>query len=214
MIAQKDLQGIIALAIKNNKQAFINAMRANGYPVAAGISEEDLYQAAGIIFSKKGINGLASILNFYPTSSFSTSEQKKILNIFGLEPNLASKCDWTHPLDCVTGAVDWATGLVGGTSTTNTTPTVQTQTQTSAPPLSPFVLGITVVAGILGIILFRKFTAVVVGIIVIVFGIVLYGIFAKTVTTSSSSTSGTTSTNTVGGWGSFLSSLVSIIPFV
>lgn len=203
----QDLQGIIALAINNNKPAFIQALVNNGYSVTPGISDQGLFSMAGDIYAEKGLAAIISIMNQVPKSSFSASQQSKIISAAGAKVDPAAKCDWSHPLDCITGTANWFGDLIGGTSATVTAPT--TQMQSSAPALSTTTLVIIGGVGILAIILLRKFTTAVIAISLIVAGIVLYGLFAKKTTTTVSG--GGTTTQTHGGWGQFLSS---VLPFL
>lgn len=62
----QDVQGFIALAIANNKQALINAMNATGNNVAQSISNDDLFTAVNNVFINKGVQTLKIILDKVP----------------------------------------------------------------------------------------------------------------------------------------------------
>lgn len=200
MITQNDIQGLIALAILSDRQAFASVI---GFPATS--TNEDLLEAGMQIYSKQGFNGIKNLLLKVPLdkSKLSTAQQNALIKKFALQVNTTSKCDWAHPLECLTGAVNYVGDLLGGHSSTTSTPVTQQQTSESA--LSPWVIGLTVVAGIAMIGIFRKFTAVVVGVIIIVMAVVIYGVFAKkTTTTVSGGGSTTTSSGGIGsvflGW--------------
>lgn len=200
-----DVEGAIALAILSDKAAFIRAMLANGIVVAPGISDDDLYALAISAWAQKGFSVIRNVLNSVTLNRtlLTTAQQNIVIKKFGLQTNPQLKCDWQHPLECVTGFTGYVGDLLGGSgSSVSTGPS---QTQTSSSPLSPIMLGLIVVVGIILMVIFRKFTALVVGIIVVVLGVVLYGIFAKQINTII--TGGTTTSTTHGGIGAAIASL-------
>lgn len=196
MITALDLQGLIALAIINNKPAFIQAMNQYGYPVPSTISDAALMEQAMNVWSLRGALAIANILSPVPVNkSKVTQSQADALTARFMDPSSGAKFkDWFN------NTVGFFGDLIGGSAISNTVPI--TQQTTSTPALSPAILALTVVAGIITIAIFRKFTAVVVGIIVIVMGVVLYGIFVKN--TSTTASGGGTTTTTHGGIGAAL----------
>lgn len=207
MITLQDIRGLIAVAIRNNKQAFINAMNANGFYVPQSISEDDLYSAGLKVLLKNGVNAAIAVLSRVPVNKSQVTAQEKTLLTAKFAPtNQRTFGDWFN------NTVTFFGDLIGGSSVSTTAPVVQNQTSVSA--LSPLILGATVVAGLVMIAIFRKFAVVVVGIIVIVMAVVLYGIFAKT--TSTTVSGGGTTTTGHGGIGdtisSFFGTLLALLP--
>lgn len=189
MITTNDIQGIIALAILNNKQGVIRAMNSTGNAVAANISDADLAAALWNVFSAQGVAGLKNVLSGVKidTSNLTQEEARALTVKFkGADPN-AKFGDWLQ------GVGNYFGDLLGGSSVT--TGTVTSMSSESA--ISPTTIALIVVAGLILMVLFRKFVAVVVGIIVIVLAVVLYGIFAKKIT-STTTGGGTTSHGGVG----------------
>jgi len=199
MITIKDIQGLIAAFITYQKQAFIAAMNASGYPVPSNISDDDLLDSAYKVLASKGADGIRSVLNKLRVNwnLYPENVKQKMFSTFG---DVNQKCGLAHPLDCFTGAINWAGDMLGGHGTTITNPV--TQEQTSESQLPTWVIIATVVLGLTGIMIFRKFAVVVVAIIVIVSGIFLYGIFVKK--TSTTISGGGSSTETHGGLGAVL----------
>lgn len=192
----EDIQGLIALAITNNRVAFINALAANGYVVRTGISDEDLYVVGLNILNEKGAQATIDILNRVQLNKTALSEDQKSALRQKFSPALRGFGDWFN--DTVTYVGD----LLGGHSTT-TTPVTNVQ---STSALSPFMLGLIVTIGIILMVIFRKSIALVIAIIVVVMAVVIYGVFAKNIT--SSTTPGSTQTH--GGIGAALLSLFGI----
>lgn len=195
MINTNDIQGIIALAILNNKQGAIQAMNSTGNQVASNISDADLAVKLWNVFSDQGIQGLKNVLSKVAIDRTKITQQEaKALTVQfkGVDPN-AKFGDW------ISGVGTFFGDLLGGSSVT--TGTVQSMSSESA--LSPTMIALIVVVGLILMVLFRKFIALVVGIIVIVLAVVLYGIFAKKITTTTTG-GGTTSHGGVGqvvlGW--------------
>lgn len=194
MVTYTDIQGLIALAIRNNRNGFIAAMNSAGYPVLQNISEDELYQAALQILSEKGIQALRPVLNRVPINKNSISQPLRDVLTAKFAPANQRSGNWFN------NAVTFIGDLIGGSSISITDPSSQTSTSSTALP--PWVLGLTVAAGTGLIIAFRKFAVVVIGIIVIVFGVVLYGIFAKKSSTTVSG--GGTTTTEHGGVGAVI----------
>lgn len=176
MITTNDIQGIIALAILNNKSGVIQALNNTGNPVESGISDADLAVKLWNIYSFKGVEALNNVLSRVSINKNNiTQEEAKALTIKfkGADPN-AKFGDW------ISGVGDFFGDLLGGSSVTGGT----VQSMTSESAISPTMIGLIVVIGLILMVLFRKFVAVVVGIIVIVLAVVLYGVFAKKITTT------------------------------
>lgn len=158
MITTQTLNALIAFTIQNNKAALIQAMNDAGNSVAENISDDDLLQSTWNVFSSKGLDALKNVLSKVPLnkSVLSTAQQNTLIKTFGLTINPSAKCDLTHPLDCVTGVINYAGDLIGGHSTTTTT---APQTQ-SVPLLSKSAIlwqaGGSIVAIVVLLIVFRK----------------------------------------------------------
>lgn len=194
MITTSDIQGLISLAIVNNKQGLIQAMNNTGNTVLLSISDEDLYDKVWAVFSKNGIDGLQRVLSRVRVDHAKvTPDQAQKLTLKFQEPSNTTKFkDWFN------NTITFFGDLIGGSSVSISTPTTQEQTASSA--ISPTLLGLITVLGIILIVIFRKYIAVVVAIIVIVLALVLYGIFAKSIKTIT--TGGGTTTQSHGGIGS------------
>lgn len=199
MITTNDIRGLINLTVQRFKPALIQAMNATGNPVSFTISDDDLADKTWNVFATQGLNGLIAVISRVPVdkSKLTPAEQNALIRIFNLPVNPSQKCGFAHPLDCITGAINYVGDLVGGTSTTVVAPVTQSQTSSSVLPTWAIVA--TVVAGLAGIMIFRKFTAVVVAIIVIVIGVFLYGIFVRN--TSTTVSGGGSTTQSTGGIG-------------
>lgn len=202
MITTNDIKQLINLTVLRFKPALIQAMNATGNSVSVTISDNELADRTWDVFVKTGWNGLQQVIGRVPLdkSKLTPAEQNALIRIFSLPVNPSVKCGFAHPLDCLTGAINYVGDLVGGTSTSITNPIIQQQTSSSALPTWAIIA--TVVGGLAGIMIFRKFTAVVVAIIVIVMGVFLYGIFVKN--TSTTVSGGGTTTTSSGGIGSAL----------
>lgn len=183
MITIQDVRGLLSLAILNNKAGFIAAMRANGYTVPAGISDDALNDLAWDVLATKGVDGAAAILNrVRPNKAVMADDIKAGLTAkFG-----PSGTDQRGFGDWFNNTINFFGDLIGGHST-GTGPSNVTQ---STSALSPAMLGIITVVAVVLMIIFRKSIALVIAMIVIVISVVLYGIFAKT--TTSTTTGGTT----------------------
>lgn len=205
-MTSKEVEEAIAFGIISNKSAFINAMTANGIMVAPGISNDDLYALAISAWAQKGFGVIKNILNAVPRDRnfLTTAQEQNVIKKFGLTINPNQKCDFKHPLDCITGATGFIGDLLGGHGGSETI--APTQTQTSSSSLSPVMLGLIIVIASILAIVFRKVTVLVVFMIVVVLGAVLYGIFAKQINTII--TGGTTETQTHGGIGAALLALL------
>jgi hypothetical protein len=193
MITQQELQGIIALAIQNNKPGFIQAMNANGYRVDAGIADEDLLARAWEVYTDKGREGILAVLNRVSVIKSTVDLRvKDAVNAKFAPADQRGFGEWFN------NTVTWFGDVIGGNSVS--TGPVTNVISTSA--LSPFMLGIVIVVGGSFIVIFRKSLAAVIGISFVVFGVVMYGIFAKSITST------TQGGNTVshGGLGSIISS--------
>lgn len=189
MITTNDIQGLIAFVITNNKPGLIQAMNNTGNFVALNISDNDLYNKVWDVFSKSGITGLQDVLSRVRIDhSKITQEQARVIltKFKDIDPNAKFG-------DFIGQVGDFFGGLLGGHSVT--APIIQQMTSISS--ISPGMIGLIVVIGIILMILFRKFIGVVVGIVVIVFAVILYGIFAKNITTTSTG-GGSTSSGGIG----------------
>lgn len=195
MITTNDIQALIAFAIQNNKPGVIEAMNAAGNPVPPSISDAKLAEYLWNVFDDKGVAGLQQVLAKVPVDRTKVTEieAKAFVTKFkNVDPN-SKFGDW------IKGVGNYFGDLLGGSTVTGGT----VQQMFSESAISPALIGLIVVIGLILIVLFRKFVAVVVGIIVIVLAVVLYGIFAKKITTTITG-GGTTSHGGVGqvvlGW--------------
>lgn len=193
-----DLLGYIALAVQNNRKGVIEAMNTTGNFISPSIGRADLVEKLWNIFSQKGLAALKQVLDKVHVTSKITDDQAQAIaiKIRGIDPVTRGKFwDW------IKDATNTFGGLIGGSSVSPGTVTNVSSTSV----ISPFMLGLIVVAGLILMVLFRKFIAVVVGIIVIVLAVVLYGIFAKNIQTTQTG-GGTT---TVGGVGDMIATFFS-----
>lgn len=195
MITTNDIQALIAFAILNNKQGVMQSMNAAGNAVGAGISDAKLAEEVWNVFAEKGVTRLQQVLSKVPIDRTRITQQEAkafVVKFKNADPN-AKFGDWLQ------GVGNYFGDLLGGSSVSGGTVTQMF----SESAISPALIGLIVVIGLILMVLFRKFIAVVVGIIVIVLGVVLYGIFAKKITTTSTG-GGTTSHGGVGqvvlGW--------------
>lgn len=200
MVSYNDIDGLIAIAIRNNRAGFIAAMNAAGNPVAVNISENELLEAARAVLAQKGVQGIQQVLSRVPVIKADISQPVKNAITAKFAPaNQRSFGDWFN------NTVQFFGDLLGGSATSVTGPTSQQQTSESA--MSPAMIGLIVVLGLVLVVIFRKFIAVVIAIIVIVLAVVLYGIFAKSITTTV--TGGSTTSTQHGGIGSTIASVLS-----
>lgn len=196
-----DVQALIAFSILNNKRGVINAMNSSGYLVPENISDSDLFDSVAKIGDEEGIKKLQSILyKVTIDKSKITEEQARNLSIkFGNVPaNAQAKSNWFQNLATQVG------DFFSGTTVVNQNPNVTTQN--SEPVLSPLIIVITAIIGIVSIVLLnrgegKKNTAISFVIGIIVLGVVLYGVFAKNQTITSSGGGGSqTVHNGALGW--------------
>lgn len=176
MITTNDIQALIAFAIENNKPGVIQAMNSTGNPVSMNISDAKLAEEVWNVFDDKGVTGLQVVLSKVPIDRTKVTEKEAkafIAKFKNVDPNAKFG-------DIVKGIGDYFGDLLGGSTVTGGT----VQQMFSESALSPALIGLIVVAGLILIVLFRKFVALVVAIVVIVLAVVLYGIFAKKITTT------------------------------
>lgn len=194
-----DIQGLIGIAIVNNKSMVIQAMNTNGYSVPLNISDDDLFDKVWGVFTKDGISALTKVLSKVPVNHATlTQDQARALIKRFQDPQLANA-----KLGDIVGQVKNFFGdLIGG----NTIATGSSSNQISKAALSPGILAIIVIIGVILMIIFRKSIALVVAIVALILGVVLYGIFAKTVTTTTTGGSSTTH----GGVGSAILSFLGL----
>lgn len=202
-VTTNDIQGYIAIAVRNNKSGVINAMNSTGHLVAAGIASADLLVKVWDVFKQEGIDGLQNVLSKVPVNPEKLSQdeaQAAVVRFRGVDPN-AKFGDW------IKGVGNYFGDLLGGSSVTGGT----VSNMNSQPALSGTAIGLIVVIGLVLMILFRKSIALVVGIIVVILAVVLYGIFARTVTTTLTGGNtvthggiGSTVSGILGGWFSYL----------
>jgi len=197
-ITTKDLSGLIALAIRDNRQAFIQAMNNNGNPVSQNMSGDDLLSEGQKVFNEKGLIGLTNVLIQVPfdKSKLTIDQQNILIKKFGLTVNPNAKCDFQHPLECLTGTFNYVGDLLGGHSTTVQPPTIITKTSV----LPAWVVPTTAITGMIVIaILFVKNVknalaiSILIGVMVI--GVILFGVFA----TKTEQTGGGGTTQSTGG---------------
>lgn len=202
-VTTNDIQAYIAIAIRNNKAGVRNAMNSTGHLVPAGIASSDLLVKVWDVFKQEGIDGLQNVLSKVPVNPEKLSQdeaQAAVVRFRGVDPN-AKFGDW------IKGVGNYFGDLLGGSSVTGGT----VSNMSSQAALSGTAIGLIVVIGLVLMILFRKSIALVVGIIVVILAVVLYGIFARTVTTTITGGGtvthggiGDTLGNIVSGWFSFL----------
>lgn len=176
MINTNDIQALVAFAILNNRTGVIQAMNSTGNAVAANISDTDLAVALWNVFAAQGVTGLKNVLARVPVDPTQISEEEAkalMVKFNNVNPN-AKFGDW------IKGVGDYFGDLLGGSSVTGGT----VQNMTSESVLSPTIIALIVVAGLILIGIFRKSVAVVVAIVVLILAVVLYGIFAKKITTT------------------------------
>lgn len=189
-----DVQGLIALAILNNKIGVIDAMNASGYPVASNISDSDLFKAVGEVGDKYGIEKLKSVLANvdFDSSKFTADELRSLIAKFNIatpDPSTASKSDWFNK------AITKFGDFFLGSTVINTNP-VQ---QTSEPALPAWVVILISIIGIISIVIIQRGqakgkTAISIVIGVVVLAVVAYGIFAKKISISGGGASQTVHT--------------------
>lgn len=75
----QDIQALISIAGQKNKDGLIQAMNSSGYPVAANISDADLFSAANNIFLTKGYDAIRSVLLKVPKINLTADENKNLL---------------------------------------------------------------------------------------------------------------------------------------
>lgn len=192
MITTNDIQALIAFVIENNKPGVIQAMNSTGNPVGMGISDAKLAESLWNVFSKQGVSGLQKVLSKVPVDHTKVSEveAKAFVSKFrNIDPN-------TKFADWIKGVGNYFGDLLGGSTVTGGT----VQQMFSESAISPSMIVLIVVIGLTLMVLFRKSVALVVGIIVVVLSVVLYGVFAKKITTTM--TGGGTTTH--GGVGSVI----------
>lgn len=193
MITTNDLNALIAFSIQNNKPGTIKAMNSAGYPVLSNISDASLFNAVQKVYTDQGLSALKQVLNMVPTDkSKLTQEQAKNLLItyknLQVDPN-AKFGDFLQSLG--SGIGDFLSG--------HTTVSTSGGSTIITPTLSSGTLLFTAIAGVILIAIFRKFTAVIVAIVIIVAAVVLYGIFSKNIT-STGPTATTQSNAGALGW--------------
>lgn len=174
MITTNDISALIAFAIQNNKPGVIQAMNATGNSVPSVISDAKLAEDLWNVFSNKGVSGLQQVLDRVTVDSTKitpTEAQGFVTRFKNVNPT--AKLDWLKGIGTYFG------DLLGGSSVN--TGTVTQMFSESA--ISPTIIALIVVVGLILMVLFRKFIGVVVGIIVVILAVVLYGIFAKKITT-------------------------------
>lgn len=180
-----DIQGLIGIAIVNNKSMVIQAMNTNGYPISLNISDDDLFDKVYTVFTKDGIAALTRVLSKVPVNRTAlTQDQARALITRFQNPEMAN----AKFGDLVGSVKNFFGDLIGG-STIGSGP-ISNSISTAA--LSPGILAILVVIGVILIIIFRKSMALVIAIVALIMAVVLYGIFAKTVTTTVTGGSSTT----------------------
>lgn len=159
MITTQDLQGIIALAVQNNKPGVIQAMNATGNSVASTISDDDLLQSVWNVFNANGLNALKNVLSKVTLNKamLSADQQNALITKFGLTKNTAAKCSFTSPLDCLTGPVNYVGDLLGGHSSTTVAPTVTNLTPSLTSSQIMWIAGISIVSIVILLFAFKKY---------------------------------------------------------
>lgn len=191
ILTTDDIRGYIAIAIRNNKSGVISAMNSTGNNVPSGISNAELVARLWDVFAAQGITGLQNVLSRVPIDKvkITTEEAEELVTRFRGTPPANTKL-----VDVLKGVGDYFGDLLGGSSVSGGTVT----NVSAQSALSPTTITLIVIIGLILMVLFRKFIALVVGIIVIILAVVLYGIFAKNIQTTI--TGGGTTTH--GGIGS------------
>lgn len=185
-----DIQGIIALAIQNNKAGVIRAMNTTGNPVSTIITDAVLAEKLWNVFAAKGLPGLKDVLSRVEVdpSGITDAEAEALSVKFQTAPFARGGVgDWLKGVGSYFGDLLGGSTVSGGNVTSMTSESV----------LSPTMITLIVVIGLILVVLLRKFVAVVVAIIVIVLALVLYGIFAKKIVTTQTG-GGTTSHGGIG----------------
>lgn len=176
MITTNDIQALIAFAIENNKAGVIQAMNSTGSSISSTISDAKLAEDVWNVFSEEGVSSLQKVLSKVPIDHTKVTEQEakafstKFKNV---DPNAKFG-------DFVKGIGDYFGDLLGGSTVIGGT----VQQMFSESAISPALVGLIVVVGLILIVLFRKFIGLVVAIVVIILAVILYGIFAKKITTT------------------------------
>lgn len=179
-----DIQGIITIAIKNNKLGVIRAMNSTGHKTSTHISDADLVEKVWNVFSAEGAPGLKKVLDLVPPIPNKISEQEAkalVVGFRGVRPDARGGFeDWLKGIGQYFGDLIGGSAVQGGTVTSMTSESV----------LPPWAMFATVIGGVLGIIIFRKITILVVALVLIVVAVLLYGTLAKNIVTTQ--TGGTT----------------------
>lgn len=183
MLNIRDIQALIAFAVMNNKLGVIQAMNNTGNFVPFNISDTVLFDAVLNVYETQGLNALKIVLNQVALDR-SKLTQDEARNLF-IKYNNLDPATAKFSLDNIGKSIG---DFLSGTTVVNQTG----GTLTSTSVLSPTTLTLIVVIGIILMIIFRKFVAVVIGIIVIIAAVVAYGIFARNI-----SQTGPTGTTTV-----------------
>ena len=192
IITTNDILFYIATAIRTKKFEVIQGMNNAGYPVPNNISNADLLAAVWEVFQEFGIGALQNVFSKVAIDSAkltSAEAQALFVKFRGGDPN-------ARLIDTLQGIGNYFGDLLGGSSVAGGTVT----NVSSQSALSPTTITLIVIIGIIMITLFRKFIGVVVAIVIMVLALVLYGIFAKKITTTV--TGGDTTTH--GGIGSVI----------
>ena len=196
-ISITDIQGLIAFAILNNKPAVIRSMNFRGYNITTSISDDDLFDKIWNIYVQNGLTPLQNVLSGVPIIKNTVTERQKavLISTFQDPSSPTGKFgDWFNT------AIQNVGDFLGGSTVSTTGPL----SQTSDPALSATGIILIALAGLTGIVIFRKFKIVVIAIIIVLVAIILYGLLAKkTVTTGG----GTVTTQHGGVGGSLFSGL-------
>lgn len=176
-----DVQGLIALAILNNKPALISVLNSSGYAVPSNISDSQLFDVVGKIGDDESMSKMQRILAQVPwdTTKLTQQEARNLaIKFTNANPN-AKFSDWLSQLGQGIG------DFLSGTSVVNQNPNITTQN--SEPAISPVWIVITAIIGIIGIIFVNNrqvkgATTIswVIGLVVL--AVTAFGIFAKKVT--------------------------------
>lgn len=191
-VTTDDIRGYIAIAIRNNKAGVVQAMNDSGYPVAGTISNADLLVQVWNVFKANGLPALQTVLSkvAIDLKKLTQKEARTLLVKFqGADPN-AKFGDWLQGVGTYFG------DLLGGSSVSGGS----VSQMMSESALSPAMLGFITIIGVILMVLFRKTIILVIAILVIMLAVIMYGIFAKKIT--SITQGGTTTTH--GGLGSVI----------
>ena len=174
MITTDDIQAYIAWAIQNNKEGVIQAMNSTGNAVASNISDAKLIEQVWNVFKNKGVAGLKDVLDRVPRDKkkITDKEAQAFITKFRNLPPEAKFGDWVKNIG------DYFGDLLGGSAVQGGS----VSQVTSESALSPTVMILIALTGLVSIILLRKVFIAVIGIIVVVVMIIAYGIFAKKIT--------------------------------